>query len=353
MKNLSDIKYFFEINFQNKQFYREIFENLQKLIKFDAGKIYFINPKKIVYEYNNSPKTQKLSADLKIKNTKFGEIEIFGEKFSKEDKNIFELCSYIISNIIKDNELSKIMKLQVETLHSNYKEVKNEEEIKTKFLSYISHELRTPLNSILGYSDILENEFIGKLNKKQKEYISNIKVSGINLLEMINEILDITKIEAKALQINRSEFYISVLINEVENTLKSLFINKNIKLTKEITDFKINADYTKIQQVLFNIISNAIKYTSRNGEITISTRLTKNNVQISVKDNGIGIDKKYHKKIFEKFEQINQNTPNSTGLGLAIANELIKIHNGNIKLKSQLGKGSTFTIILPINKNMI
>lgn len=351
MKNLSEIKYFFEINSENNNFYQEIFEVLNRLVSFDSGKIYFVNPQKIIYEYKSSKNFEKLSADLKIKNTKFGEIIIEGKNFTKEDKNNFEICTYIISDIIKDNELSKIMKLQVDTLQTGYKEIKNEEETKTRFLSYISHELRTPLNSILGYSDILENEFYGKLNKKQKEYINNIKVSGISLLEMINEILDITKIEANAIKVNKTEFFIETLINEVENILKSLFINKQISLTKNIINFTLYADYQKIQQVLFNLLSNAIKYTPSKGEIKISTRTEKNNAYISIEDNGIGIEKKYHKKIFEKFEQIDQNASNSTGLGLAIVNELIKLHGGKITLKSELGKGSVFTIKLPYIAN--
>ena len=183
---------FFEIEY-DEDFFENIFKNLKEIIDFDYGFIAY-NGEKTQFVYGKKQSKQILKEDLKIKNTKFGDIEISSKSFSDKDKELFKDCAIIISNIIKDYEISKIMKMQVEALQDGYLKVNQSEEIKTKFISNVSHELRTPLNAILGFSDLLENEFVGALNEKQKEYINDIKVSGINLLNMINEILDMSKI---------------------------------------------------------------------------------------------------------------------------------------------------------------
>ena len=334
---------FFEIEYDDK-FFENIFKNLKKIIDFDYGFIAY-NGEKPQFVYGKNPSKQIIKEELKIKNTKFGEIEISAKSLSDKDKELFKDCAIIISNIIKDYEISKIMKMQVSALEDGYLKVKQSEEIKTKFISNMSHELRTPLNSILGFSDLLSNEFVGKLNEKQKEYINDIKVSGINLLNMINEILDMSKIEAGAMKLNITEFSIKQLILETRNIIQPLL--KNINFVIDIEDFVINADYQKLQQVLLNLLSNAIKFTKN--KITVKTKIDGNFGVISVKDNGIGISQENLDKIFEKFEQLNSNVQNSTGLGLAIARELIKMHRGEIFVKSEVSKGSVFIIKIPIN----
>ena len=170
----------------------------------------------------------------------------------------------------------KVIKMQISALQQgcldacqNTVKIKQADEIRTKFLSQITHELRTPLNSILGFSELLENEFAGKLNAKQKEYVNDIKISGINLLGMINEILDMSKIEAKAAKLNMQTFSVTTAINEVVNTIMPLIIKKNIKFTKFTEDIEINADYIKFQGIVLNLLGNAIKFTQENGEISI------------------------------------------------------------------------------------
>lgn len=352
---LENINDFFQIQ-QGENFGFEVFSMLSKIIKFKSGYIFFTNPKRLEYSYNPEPEINApaLKEELKLKNTVFGEIIITGENFSADDKKIFKTCASVIANITKDFEISKIIKMQVQALQDVYLEVqknnveiKEAEEVKTKFLSHISHELRTPLNSILGYSDLLGNEFIGELNEKQKEYINDIKVSGLNLLEMINEILDMSKIEANMITLNKREFDITILINEVVNTIKPLIIKKNIAFINNSQSVNINADYQKIQQILFNLLSNAIKFTPENGEITISADELSDKIIISVKDNGIGIAKRNHSKIFKKFEQVGESKEASTGLGLAITKELVKLHKGKIYVESAKGKGAKFIVELP------
>lgn len=343
----------------SKDFGNDIFNILKELIPLESGYIFFVNPEILKYSYNAETNTIQdikspyLKEDLMYKNTVFGQILITGENFSKENREVFKTCACIIANITKDREVSEIIKIQLKALQDGYLKIQRsnqkiieEEKIKTKFLSNVSHELRTPLNSILGFSDLLSNEFVGSLNTKQKEYINDIKISGIKLLEMINEILDMSKIEANAQSLNISEFDIKNAIQEVINILHPLILKRDINLIINCDNFYIKADYQKFQQILFNLLSNAIKYTK--DKIEINAYVSNNNVLISVIDNGIGIYKKNQKKIFKKFEQAGNATGNSTGLGLAITKELVKLHKGEISVSSEHNKGARFTFSIPL-----
>lgn len=356
MNNLSYINKFFEIS-AGSNIFDEIFNILKDIIGFEYGCIYYTNPEKLIFDCGtNKNYKYTLSNDLKYKNTRFGKIVLHREtKFSQEETKALYTYSYIISNLIKDNEIAKIMKLQVEELQNGYREIKNAEKVKTDFISHVSHELRTPLNSIIGFSDMLESENAGKLNAKQKEFVNNIKVSGLTLLGMINEILDISKLESKTVSISPKKFNISELVFEIENIIKPLYINKNISFIKDISEFDMNADYMKILQINLNLLSNAIKFSPAGSEITLKIIKDKYNAIFSVCDNGIGIASKYHGKIFEKFEQVNKNIPNSTGLGLAIVKEFVAMHNGSINLESKLNKGTKFIVTIPLcfSKNML
>lgn len=345
------INKFFELE-PSENLGNDIFLILKNIVNFDSAYIYFNNPDRIIYSTSsNGPVKPYLKEELKIKNTTFGYIILTG-KFSKEDKQLFKTCALIIAGIIKEHEISKIIKMQSEALQNGYiemakanKMLKQSEEIKSKFISHISHELRTPLNSILGFSDLLE--LAGTLNEKQTEFVNDIKVSGLTLLGMINEILDMSKIEAGSISLNRSEFKVEQVIFETINILKPLLYKKNIRLIQDVENFTMRADFQKIQQILFNLLSNAIKFTPENGEITLAAGAQEGKVILSVIDTGIGIAKKDYKRIFEKFEQLDGNMSNSTGLGLAITKELVKLHGGEIKVKSVLNKGSNFTVIIP------
>ena len=376
--------------FYNINRHEELFDVLGKIIRFNSGYIFFISPEDIRIEYSANSKintnpipvdknlAQKLfkgqidkdfavlmkkyniesylAAPLKIKNAFFGILLIEGSNFSEDDKLVFNSCAAIIANITKDREINKIIAMQIKALqegiseiNSENKKIKQSEEVKTNFLSHVSHEIRTPLSSILCYSEMLVKELAGKLNDKQKEFVTDIQASGIMLLGMINEILDISKIEAGALKLNRSKFDISRAVLETCNIIKPLAEQKKIDLATEIENIEINADYQKIQQILFNLLSNAIKYTPENGNIWIKVNKTDGFAVITVKDNGIGIAKENQEKIFEKFEQIsNVNSMLSTGLGLAITRELVKMHDGTIKVNSEKDKGSEFVVSIPL-----
>lgn len=359
---------------ENEILSEETFDKIKSVVKFDNANIYMLSPEVLekIYPKEEELKisnilTKKLFKEeieqskeissqnhfityLKVKNIVYGLVVFEGKNFSKEEKAILKAITSILSYKIKDKELSEVFKSQVKLLSKAVNETKNAEQIKTEFIANVSHELRTPLNAIIGYADLLQNKKLGELNNKQLEFINNIQTSSLHLLEMINEILDISKIEANSTHLIKQSFNISMAIDEVLNTLYPLFKQKNIKLEKNVIDFEICADYLKIKQILFNLISNAIKFTK--DEIFITIQKDDVNAQISIKDNGVGIEKKNQKKIFKKFTQIKDYSikkESSTGLGLTITNEFVKMHNGKITLESELNKGANFTIKIPLN----
>ena len=399
----------FEIDFKGNM---NLFRKLEKFLIFEEGFIYFANPdslqlkysyknhtdyknetiftldsetKKFIFSPNgkildNSSKlieilnltqfNQKsfILSKISVKSTVFGIIVLTNSKkdfYNTKDLNALDAASAILSYVIKDIELSNVFKIQLKALKDGiieknkaYKTIKEQNEkileadkVKNEFLANISHELRTPLNSILGFSDILSTQLYGNLNNKQEEYINDIKVSATHLLGMINEILDMSKIEANAVKIVKSAFWISRAVDEVSNILNPLAQKKNIKLTKNMpVDFEVFADYQKIQQILYNLVSNAIKYSPENNEVEITVTADDEFFRIAVHDNGIGIDKKYHGKIFAKFVQLDSaytKKESSTGLGLTITKELVELHGGKISVISEVNNGSTFIVEIP------
>ncbi len=308
-----------------------------------------------------------LISKLAIRDTIFGFL-LLGRphEFKNTDKTIIDSITSVLSYKIKDLELSNVFKIQLKALKSAvqetndaYRTIKSQnkkiiaaDKVKNEFLASVSHELRTPLNAIIGFSDILTSKVYGDLNDKQVEYVKDIQIAGIQLLGMVNEILDISKIEANAIKLVKRYFEVSRPVIETCNILMPLIKNKNINLSYHIDkDIDIFADYQKIQQVLYNLLSNAIKYTPEHGNITITVTNTTKKVRFSIKDSGIGIDKKDQKRIFGKFVQLEDafyKKETSTGLGLTITKQLVEMHKGSIKVLSEKGKGAEFIVTLPI-----
>ena len=197
------------------------------------------------------------------------------------------------------------------------------------------------------------NQVFGKLNKKQTEYIKDINLSSIHLMGLINSVLDFSKIESGSMKLNLSKFEPKTAVFEVINLLSSLLDVKEIKITyKDTYKEFLNADYQKFQQILFNLLGNAIKFSKQKGEICVRTSRDGEYFVLEVEDFGIGIEKKYHNFIFKKFTQIDNiytKTTASTGLGLAITKEYVKLHKGKIYVVSKLGTGSTFVVKLKNN----
>lgn len=234
------------------------------------------------------------------------------------------------------------------------KDLETAARVKSEFLANMSHELRTPLNSINGFSEVLYDETFGPLNPKQKQYVKNVLVSGNHLLLLINEILDMAKVEAGKMTLSISELPIREVLYEISGLIENEGNNKSLQMSIDISKDlnNIEADSLKIKQILYNLLSNAIKFTPYGGQIGIKATQNDTDISIIIWDTGIGIAPENIKKIFEGFFRIE--TPYSrvtegTGLGLPIAKSLVELHGGNLKVESDgVDKGTSVQITLPI-----
>ncbi|MDO8281197.1 MAG: ATP-binding protein [Thermodesulfovibrionia bacterium] len=257
---------------------------------------------------------------------------------------------------------------------------------KSDFLANMSHELRTPMNSIIGFSEILEDGLYGELNSNQKEYINNILSSGRHLLSLINDILDLSKVEAGKLEIEPSRFLLKDILNASMTMLKEKTMKHGIKLSLEIepdAGIEIEADERKLKQIMFNLLSNAVKFTPDGGSVSVSAKRVKSLeiepnfnitppasppplnlrptvgalsrgkgelIEISVTDTGIGIKAEDIPKLFTEFTQLESTytkTYEGTGLGLALTKKLVELHGGKIWVESEFEKGSRFVFVIP------
>ena len=231
------------------------------------------------------------------------------------------------------------------------REVERATQLKSRFLASMSHELRTPLNAIVGFSDLLAEETAGQLNEKQKRFVNHIKKGSGHLLQLINDILDLSKIEAGQLEIRCEDFQVEDALPEVLSIIRPLAMAKNIQIERTADAHRpIYADRVRFKQILYNLLSNAVKFTPKEGRITIDCAEQGNFIAISVTDTGIGIRHEEQTIIFEEFRQAggSDNTVSEgTGLGLAITKRLVEQQGGKISLESTPGKGSRFTFTLP------
>jgi signal transduction histidine kinase len=223
---------------------------------------------------------------------------------------------------------------------------------KSEFLANMSHELRTPLNAIIGFSEVLQERLFGELNEKQAEYTDDILTSGQHLLSLINEILDLSKVEAGRMELELATFDLPLAIDNARTFVRERAtrhgINLDVDVDERLGDFV--GDERKIKQILLNLLSNAVKFTPEGGRIGIRARQTEGAVEISVSDTGIGIALQDQPKIFEEFRQVGSDKTKKvegTGLGLTLAKKFVELHGGRIWVESEVGKGSTFSFALP------
>jgi GAF domain-containing protein len=224
---------------------------------------------------------------------------------------------------------------------------------KSEFLANMSHELRTPLNAIIGFSEVLGERLFGDLNEKQAEYTEDILSSGRHLLSLINEILDLSKVEAGRMELEIAPFDLPLAIDNARTFVRERAtkhgITLDVSVDERLGDFV--GDERKIKQILLNLLSNAVKFTPEGGRIGIDARQTDGSVEISVSDNGVGIAPEDQPKIFEEFRQVGTDYAHKiqgTGLGLTLAKKFVELHGGKIWVESEVGKGSTFIFTLPI-----
>lgn len=226
---------------------------------------------------------------------------------------------------------------------------------KSDFLATMSHELRTPLNSIIGFSQLMTDETYGSLNENQKRYSSHITNSGIHLLGLINNILDISKIEAGKMELNCEHFTVKEIVDDVEALVYPIATKKNIsvKIDIPLDDIEIYGDRTKFKQIMYNLMNNAVKFTPENGSIHISAKNDEEHLLITVADTGIGIAQHEQEMIFHPFRQVDSAESRKyqgTGLGLTLVKQFMELHNGTIDIESEVGKGSTFRLRAPLKQ---
>jgi signal transduction histidine kinase len=231
------------------------------------------------------------------------------------------------------------------------REVEKANRLKSNFLATMSHELRTPLNAIVGYADLLARQTAGPLSQKQERFVGHVRENTRHLLALINDILDLSKIEAGRLDLNFEHFPLTVAAEELLSTIKPLAAAKEIDLTTDLsTALSVHADRVRVKQILFNLLSNAIKFTPTRGSVRLLSTSTDAAVRISVLDTGSGIPPEEQEAIFEAFHRVPAPTHEvceGTGLGLSITKLPVEQHGGNVWVESEPGKGSEFHFTLP------
>jgi signal transduction histidine kinase len=223
---------------------------------------------------------------------------------------------------------------------------------KSEFLANMSHELRTPLNAVIGFSEALLDRMFGDVNEKQEEYLQDIFSSGRHVLSLINDILDLSKIEAGRMELEQAEFDVPMAIDNAMTLVRERAMRHGIQLERTVAADvgALVGDERKVKQVLLNLLSNAVKFTPEGGRVEVRAGAVNGDVQISVSDTGIGIAPEDQQAIFEEFRQVGRDHAGKregTGLGLALAKRFVELHGGTLRVESELGKGSTFTFTLP------
>jgi len=259
-----------------------------------------------------------------------------------------------IEDITERKEIEAGLEKAHEELQELTRELKRAAQVKSEFLANMSHELRTPLNSINGFSEVLYDETFGPLNEKQKKYVSNVLSSGKHLLLLINQILDMAKIEAGKMKLALSNLLMKSLLNEISMLVADMVSKKKLEMLLEIAEDlpNIDADDLKVKEIIYNLLSNAVKFTPEGGKIGMRAKKVGPDVEIVVWDNGIGIASENMEKIFEGFFRVD--TPYSrltegTGLGLPLSRKMVEMHSGKLTVESKgLNKGTSVAFTLPI-----
>jgi signal transduction histidine kinase len=263
--------------------------------------------------------------------------------------------AYLYQRVRAGEERVRVMNAELEVanaqLEMRNREVEHATKLKSAFLASVSHELRTPLNAIIGFSGLLSQQAAGDLNAKQLRFVNHIETGSTHLLQLINDILDLSKIESGQMELHCEDALVEEVLPEVLSTIKPLAMPKHIELMTRVDGaFHVHADRIKFKQILYNLLSNAIKFTPEGGTVSVDCFDEVEFVRIAVSDTGIGISPQDLKVIFDEFRQVADSThgvKEGTGLGLAITRKLVEGHGGTMQVRSELNKGSEFSFTLP------
>jgi signal transduction histidine kinase len=254
----------------------------------------------------------------------------------------------------KENQLRSVQKKYIHGLELRHREAERANQLKTEFLTNISHELRSPLHTIIGFAELLAEETVGSLNEKQKRFISHIQGDSLHLLDLINDLLDLSKIEAGRLELRCEAFAIDTVVEEALSSVRPRATAKSVEIRMDVAiPTPIFADRLRFKQILHNLLTNAIKFTPDGGQVRVEVVARDGIAEISVSDTGIGVPEEQHQAVFDKFHQVTATTKGAsegTGLGLAITKGLVEQHGGRIWLKSKPGIGSCFTFTIALQR---
>ncbi|MBF0230455.1 MAG: PAS domain-containing sensor histidine kinase [Desulfamplus sp.] len=337
--------------------------------------VFMVNPEEtvgqLIYDLGNKqwdiPKLRELLENILPQNISFDNYEVEHD-FSTIGRRIMLLNA---RQIQRDSEKERIILLAIEDIterkeianglekaHQELNELATElkrvAQVKSEFLANMSHELRTPLNSIIGFSEVLYDETFGSLNEKQKRYVNNVLTSGKHLLLLINQILDMAKVEAGKMKLSLSSVCIKSLLNEISLLVADMVRKKGLHMLLEIDEElpDIQADDLKMKEIIYNLLSNAVKFTPEDGQIGMKAKQIDSNIEVVVWDTGVGIAPENMEKIFEGFFRVD--TPYSrltegTGLGLPLSKNLVELHGGKLSVESGgLDKGTSVRFTIPL-----
>jgi hypothetical protein len=244
---------------------------------------------------------------------------------------------------------------QQQELQEKSRELEAANQAKSQFVASISHELRTPLNAIIGFSELMFDGVPGDINEEQKQCLNDIMNSGRHLLNIINDILDLSKVEARKIEIKLENLNLAEIVLDAVQTVRPLLDENRHRLTLDIEEGlpQVVADKSRLKQIIHNLLSNAIKVTAPGGNLAVAAKKDSGFCQVSVIDNGVGIKKEDQERVFEPFTRVDTSPERrGTGLGLSVAKQLVEIMGGKIWVESEYGKGSKFTFTIPVAENV-
>jgi len=295
--------------------------------------------------------SQRLTAELQARSS---ELQARSEELQQSNADLEDKAALLAAQKQDIEAKNEEIEQAREEIEARARQLGLASQYKSQFLANMSHELRTPLNAVIGFSEVLIQRMFGALNDKQEEYLKDIYASGQHLLSLINDILDLSKIEAGRMELAPAPFHLPSALENAVTLVRERAGRHGIALQLDIDPRlgELVGDERKVKQVVLNLLSNAVKFTPEGGRISLKTSRTDAAVEIAVTDTGVGIAPEDQAAIFEEFRQVGSDETRKqegTGLGLTLARKFVELHGGRIWVESEVGRGSTFTFTLPMS----